>query len=325
MKSYIILFFFTILISTQVVSAPFESCPVFNDEYVLTQNDNGNSTYTSSGFADFLKSLHNATKFDLEKPILDVGAGYGGATFQLIKLGARNIYFNDLDIRNIKCASKYLEKVFGNKVVKIKYIPGDISNEEVISKLPDDKFSLIYAIDVIHFFKTSQLFRFIQMMNQKASKGAIVVIAFENKYIEQLNKLITNIFDAHEKFPNVPIDIVVKHGYNKATIFHMNRTCSFKAYKQAPYAMKIPGFPCEIPVDSGTYQLLSPVMVKGLMEAGGFRVLDEQAINNEYKMFLFTFKLDKKLKKEVIYKRIKEYLKYEFKHAEQMAKKTIKS
>lgn len=95
-----------------------EECPSFNEISALTKNGFGNSSYEEPLLLSYFKFLADHTQFKLDQPILDVGAGYGEASYALIKLGAKNIYINDLDNRNLACLYKNIQRIHAknNKV-----------------------------------------------------------------------------------------------------------------------------------------------------------------------------------------------------------------
>ena len=125
------------------------TCPSFLAQSFLTQNNDCNSSYVDPDLDKFFKSLYRATKFNLNRPMLDVGAGYGGGTYELIKLGAKNIYANDLDKNNLACMRAHINKYANNNKAKITYLLGDISSDAVAKKLPNDKFSFVFAKNII--------------------------------------------------------------------------------------------------------------------------------------------------------------------------------
>ena len=278
----------------------------------MTQNNMGNSSYSDDESGSFIKSLYQQTKFDLEKPILDVGSGFGAMTYELAKLGAKNIYSNDLSQDNLNCMKKNIDSSFGEKKIKLEYLIGDINSKEVLAKLPDNAFSFIIAKNVIQFFDYNQLLSFIKNLSRKAAIHGVVVIVFENPYYKQLNLMIENIrheyIQQHKESFNINMDQIVNRQY-KNTVFPGFRRCSYESYTIIPHDLRLPGVPCEIPVNNGHANLLLPGVVINLMGAANFyNVLEKEYPNKDGTVLLVFIKEDHMSMKKID-RRTKSWLK----------------
>ena len=86
-------------------------CPTMDSKSYVTKNNNGHSTYKNDD-KEMLQFIMNHYGVPLSNPILDVGAGYGGASYDLLKLGAKTIYANDLSADNIACMKENINKAW---------------------------------------------------------------------------------------------------------------------------------------------------------------------------------------------------------------------
>ena len=285
-KILMILFLMVITFSAQARSP--NNCPPFVKASFMTQNNDGHSSYVNPDLDKFLKWLHHATKFDLNKPMLDIGAGHGGGTYELIKLGAKQIYVNDLDKNNLDCMRSYISKYTRKNNADIIYLPGDISSDGILKKLPNHELSFVFAKNAIQFLSYHQLMTLIKAFNQKVAKGGIVVIIFENPYWKKLDLMIAGIFKERRKYPNMALENIVKIAYQDV-VFPGLRRCSFDAYQKAPEDMRLPGFPCKLPLENGYGQLLNPYIIVALMRSAGFNYILDEAYPNHEKTELLVF------------------------------------
>lgn len=285
------------------------NCPLYEGESILTQNENGTSSYKDPELLEFFKDLSNKKLINLERPILDVGAGYGGATHELIKAGAKNVYVNDEDQRNLICMQNFINMTFDTKKINLTYLPGDIVSNLVLSELPDKSFTLIFAQDVIHFFTYDQLISFIKMLNRKSSDHGIVVIFYSKDYIQQMDSMIYEIYKKHKLSSENSLDKLTEEIY-KENSFPGYRHCSVKTYKNAPVNMRLPGFPCEIPVQGGGVgQLIVPEYLVDLMTSAGFRLIISRQYENAHQTQLLVFHKQQRVKDEEIAKNIEDIFK----------------
>lgn len=245
------------------------NCPSLDFLSARTLNKKGNSSYSNSVLFEIFNILIKSYHLNLRSPILDIGSGYGEAPFELIKMGANNIYVNELDSLNMECIKKSISLAYSNNGNKLHYLAGDITAQLIESQLPNHYFGFINAKNVIHLLSYHQLISFIKILNKKSSRNGLVMIVFENPYKNELRFLINSIYGAREKFQKYDINEIVEGLYDRFT-FKGKRHCSSEAYQKAPAGMKLPGFPCELPVSSGVGQLLLPEIIIDLMTAGGF-------------------------------------------------------
>ena len=265
------------------------NCPPLTVSSYMTQNNIGHSTYVDPDMGVFLASLQRSTKLDLNKPMLDIGAGYGAGTYELIKLGAKKVYVSELDQNNLDCMRRSIEKIAQKNNAEIIYLHGDISSESVLKEIPDHKINFIFIKNSIQFLSHHQLISVIKAFSQKTTKDGIVVIIYENPYMKQLDLLINGIFIQHHKYPNLNLDEIVKSAYQNFA-FPGARHCSFDAYQKASKEQRLPGFPCELSLMNGNGQLLIPEIIIQLMKSAGFSYSLGDAIHNHEKAVLLVFR-----------------------------------
>ncbi len=119
---------------------------------------------------------------------------FSGGANELIRIGAKNIYANDLDKTNLMCMNRYIGSTMNNKLVKVHYLAGDITSSFISKKIPNHAFGLILAKNVIHFMSYDQLIRFIELSNSKLENGGMEIIIFANPYLKELNVMALGIF-----------------------------------------------------------------------------------------------------------------------------------
>lgn len=253
-------------------------CPPVNNENYLTKNNYGRSTYKNYD-KEILQFIMAKFGDKLSLPILDVGAGYGGASYDLLQMGAKKIYANDLSEKNLNCMKDSINQSFPHEKDNIHYLPGDITDKKIFSKLPANRFGLVYAKHVIHFFTAEQISRFIVESHNLLINDGILFLAFENPFLSHQLKLVKNIrqdyFSIQQKEDN-SWDKIVKNHY-QASKFPNGRACSYHAYEQTPKSIRSPGFPCQIDTlykgELRTYQLILPDTLSSMLELSGFTVV----------------------------------------------------
>ena len=165
----------------------------------------------------------------------------------------------------------------------------------MISKLPNDKFTLVFARNVIHFFTYDQLIKFVENINEKMVVGGVLVLRFENNFLESLNKIVQKSFEEKKNNPNEPLDSIVKSVYNNYPFRKSNNQakCSYTIYSRAQHNMRFPGFPCELSKSKFVdfdIQLLTPDNVHGLMEAAGYSLSRAYSKNDAAHTQVMVFK-----------------------------------
>ncbi len=145
-----------------------------------TQNHDGHSNYSHDVVTNNIKNLVKEYDIGRNTPVLDIGGGYGNTTYALMRLGFKNIYFNDLDKDNLACASRYLKKSFHKESSSIRYIAGDINSDKVIHQLPGNHFGLVVIRNVLQFFTAEQLNTLLISLDSKMKKNGYLYIVVEN-------------------------------------------------------------------------------------------------------------------------------------------------
>lgn len=261
-------------------------CPPMDSKSYVTKNNNGHSTYKNDD-KEMLQFIMDHYGITLSNPILDVGAGYGGASYDLLQLGAKTIYANDLSAENVTCMKENITKNFPDKNENIHYLTGDITNRKLFSTIPTNTFGLIYAKNVIHYFTVQQLIEFIFESHNLLQDNGILFLMFENPYLTQQINMTKNIQqDYVYKKPkgDNTLDEVVKHHY-QANRLPNDRYCSFSVYEQTPKLMRTPGFPCQMDTQVNGevqhYQLIMPETLFSILEHFGFNVIVEKQYHNK--------------------------------------------
>lgn len=270
----------------------YHDCPTRDDTSYLTKNNYGNSTYKGNGVEDVMRYLVLIHQLDLSKPILDVGAGYGAASYELIKLGAANIYVNELNNDNLYCLKQNLDQSFTNKKSNLHYLLGDITESKVLNKIPIHSLSLIYAQNVIHFFTAQQIFKFFEGAANILENNGLLFISFENPYLNQQNRFVDNIYNLYSlknTDSTISLENIVVEQYKTKDIAN-GLHCSAQNYENTPDSIKTPGFPCllerTVNKEYHFYQLLIPEMVGYILEHKGFKVIETKSNNDKNGTFI---------------------------------------
>lgn len=285
--TYLLALFLT---GTSAIADPMltKNCPPTDSESHLTINNQGNSTYKDNDSGEIIKFMVKKFNIDLSKPILDAGAGFGTFSYELVKLGAKEIYINDLSPNNLACLKQNISLSFPENKTKIHYIEGDISNSSTVRTIPRDTLGLIYAKHVIHFFTAPQIFDFFTQAHNALEKNGILFLIIENPYLAQQEKLIDSISNTAQqnqiKGLSIPLDEIVQQQYNTFDLNTNHAHCSAKNYKSTPKSIRTPGFPCLLEsIQNGvphSYQLLKPELVAIILEHIGFNVLGSNNQND---------------------------------------------
>lgn len=267
---------------------PTKMCPPMDSKSYLTLNNRGNSTYTDKDSSEIILNMVKNFNLDLSKPILDVGAGYGTFSHELIKLGAKEIYINDLSTDNLACLKRSISNSFSDKKSNIHYINGDITSSLIYRAIPEGTLGLVYAKDVIHFFTATQIADFFVETHKSLETNGLLYLVFENPYLEQQNKLINTIDSIQAqnqaKGTLIPLDDIVIQQYKTFAIGGNNAHCSADDYERTPKSIRTAGFPCLLSTISNgepyIYQLLKPELIAIMLEYIGFSVIGADQQND---------------------------------------------
>lgn len=286
---------FLFLLSSSAISnhLNIEDCPKIDEGSYLTKNNNGNSTYKGNGQDKIIQYLIQEQGVNLSKPILDVGSGYGSASYEFIKLGATNLYINELNADNLHCLKKNLEQSFPIKGNLPHYLLGDITKPEIFNKIPPNSLGLIYSQNVIHFFTAEQIINFFIGSAKVLENDGLLYISFENRFLEQQKALLDSIdkewgnlapkFKANKEKGKIKLDSIVMDKY-RTTPFPYGTYCSALNYERTPKVIRFPGFPCLIETvkngQSYHYHLLEPQTIAYILQKFGFTVLGVSQYND---------------------------------------------
>lgn len=263
-------------------------CPDMDTKSHPTQNELGNSSYHDIFMGNFFGNKYLTGKINLNKPILIVGAGYGAGVAELITLGAKFIYLNDLSNENLACAKKFITKTFPLKKNFIQYIPGNISNSDVFKNIPDNSLGIVYAKNIIPFLDARQLFQLIKDSNYKLESNGLLIFVFENPVLDQQIEMVQQInldFErASKKDKRITLDDMVKNYY------HKDKRCSDTAYESTPKSLRMNGFPCIMYGNNFIFNLLMPSTIESLLRKNGFEVVDDIRLPKREDTFVITAK-----------------------------------
>lgn len=292
MKS-IVMLLFLVCVNSAMAQENFNDCPKQDEGSYLTQNNSGRSTYKGNGVEAVVDHLINEMKVDLSKPILDVGAGYGILSYELTKRGAKNLYINELNPKNLYCLKRNIDQSFPKKLYEPHYLLGDIADNKISNQVVSNSFGLIYAQNVIHFFTAQQIVDFLAFSARALENNGLLYVSFENPCIDQQKKLVDDIYIEYANAAKIhhytlkegreKLNQIVLNQYMQTPIVY-GRTCSLEDYERTLNSIKGPGFPCglETVVDGQLhyYQLLVPEILAGIVKHSGFRVLGITQSNN---------------------------------------------
>lgn len=277
------------LICSSAISKQINSndCPKADDGSYLTKNNNGHSTYKGNGVDDSIKNLIQKYRVNLSKPILDVGAGYGSVSYEFTKLGAKNLYINELNAHNLQCLKMNLERSFAMKEHPPHYLLGDITDPNIFNTIPENSLGLIYAQNVIHFFTAQQVINFFMGSARALENEGILFLSFENRFLVQQKALMDTInneydsiakeYEVNMEGASMKLDSIVIERYKNTPITPNGNNCSAQDYERTPKRIRMPGFPCLLESEKNGqlyhYQLLTPEIVAVILENAGFKVL----------------------------------------------------
>lgn len=238
----------------------------------------GKSSYTDLFMGRLLSYLFSKGNFDLSKPVLIIGSGYGAGVSELLALGAKLIYLNDLSNENLSCAKRFINKKIPQKSDRILYLPGDITQQSVLKNIPDDTIGFIYVKNVIQALDANQLLRLIKASHQKLVVNGLLFFVFENPVLDQQIEMVKEInseFEISKKGgEKISLDEVVRKYYMK------DKKCSIRAYDNTPRSLRKNGFPCIIYNKNTFVNLLIPSQIKTLLKENGFNEIAYRTIPN---------------------------------------------
>jgi SAM-dependent methyltransferase len=261
-------------------------CPSYKDNTSYeTKNLDGHSTYSHFVVSDNIGNLIKHYNISLKTPTLDVGAGYGTVTYELLNLGFKNIYTNDLSANNLKCANGYLDSKFPKLAKNIKFIPGDINKKSLIGQFTNNYFGLVVVRNVLQFFDANQLDTFLTNMSKKMSKGGYIYIVIENGSTVKLLSDIDDVMNEYEKQLSIISkttinrdQLIDERNYQYAKILYKNK-CPSSDYLKFRKSKRFLFYPCNIKeykTDTGDTvqkQLYSPVLLKLILNKYDFRTV----------------------------------------------------
>lgn len=272
------------------------NCPSSNNQTdsLLTINGYGNSTYENEIDFLILKKMSGDINIKSLSPVLDVGAGFGAFSYNAIKHGVNSIYLNDLSNDNLSCSLENIQKHLQTKDVDINLIKGDINKTKALDKIPDNSLGMIHAGNVIHFFKFTDLAKFIQTSHQKLKPDGYLFLTFENKFLsEQRNMMerIKNTVTLSESKTEQSIHHIIEKEYLTTSFGFGKFHCSITSYSKLPASWRYFGFPCQINRTENPmmekYQpfenhlLLDPELLAIMLEKSGFGEISIAGFNNE--------------------------------------------
>jgi SAM-dependent methyltransferase len=121
--------------------------PYLRSGRVVTLNDMG---WMHPIIDSFTQSFLDQCKSEDQPVVLEIGAAYGYASVEALKLGAET-WVNDLDKRHLDIFYQRLPKKLRTKV---KLVPGDFPEG---LNLPKEHFDAILAVRVLHYFTPQKL------------------------------------------------------------------------------------------------------------------------------------------------------------------------
>lgn len=267
------------------------SCPKDIGTTIRTLNNDGDSAYSSKFISDFYPQLL-AKGYKKSDAILDVMAGYGAELNSLLKLGAINIYVNELNASNMYCLNKYSHGLIKENKADIQYINGNIVSNEVISKLPNDHFKLVFAINGIQFLSYAEFLAFSKAMYTKMSNKSLIILAYENPYLKEQTKMVQDIGNKWATLGRNADDInnLVKEAFAKYSFPRMiERHCMYSKFDNTNIHMKdkekvFSIGSCSLPTNNqnGYTTLYLPTTVSGVMENNGFYLVTQNIEKNKF-------------------------------------------
>ena len=262
------------------------TCPSIDTNSHETVNGMGKSSYSDNYMGFFFSNLLIKNKLSLTKPIVIVGAGYGAGTLELLSLGAKEIYLNDLDSGNLICAKQFIDSADSKKSNNIHYLPGNISEANVLKKIPNKSIGFFYAKNVIPLLDFSELVKLIIDANKKMAINGRLIFVFENPILNDQIKIFEKMSSDINKLKNhdntKEIDTIVKYYYKNEIL------CSIKDYESTPINIREIGFPCVVHGKDNHFDFLMPSTISGLLKNNGFDVTESIEIKEHAGTFIIS-------------------------------------
>lgn len=259
-------------------------CPVFNAGSHNTKNNMGKSSYTDIYMGAIFSHLYTLKALNLNNPVLIIGAGYGAGVTELLSLGAKKIFLNDLSYENLVCAKQFISQTLPKKKSLVNYLPGNITQSTIFKTIPDNSLSTIYAKNVIHFLDATQLVRLIKNSNKKLKNNGLIILVFENPVLNQQIDMVKEINSDFQHVRKInqkqTLDHMIKAHYKK------NRRCSLKAYNATSKSIRKNGFPCIMHGKNFLFNLLMPDTIEQLLIENGFNMVGIANIGKQHDTFI---------------------------------------
>jgi len=156
----------------------------------FTFNGWGTSTLCEKYFNDIFNNFENDLKVPLKSPILDIGCGFGTASYNLARRGIDNIVALDISKEHIGYLIKNLPQDIPNIENKIKPIVGDFLS---LSNLTKDSFKTVIIFDVFHMLTGEKIEKFLKKSYSILEPGGYLVLkwpvnTFKDEYDSALQK-----------------------------------------------------------------------------------------------------------------------------------------
>lgn len=264
---YVVCFIFPIISFAQTVEN--KRCPdKLDSQSYETKNFDGNSNYSNPKINKDIEGLVKEYNINKNTPVLDVGGGYGDTTYALLRLGFDDIYLNDLSALNLTCAIENLNDNFGMAKTDIKLIPGNINDDTLIGKLPNNHFGLIIARNVLQFFDSENLNIFLLNMRDKMSNNGLIYFVVEQGFNYKALKDLESSMADYQNIQKLTFK------YFRIKLKYCNKT----HYANFPSDKQFLFYPCDKCVikNSSQYvfsQLYTPTLLKMILERYGFQTL----------------------------------------------------
>lgn len=208
-----------------------------------TKNDMGKSSYHCGISGGILQILLKRNEISKNDTVLDFGAGYGCITYELTKLGFKNVVVSDIESKNLKCLLQHQNKHFFKHKPNIRLLKGDILHNGQYESMNNGSIGLVYARNVIHLMEANDIIQLLIISHKKLKNKGIIVIEYENNRQDQLSEMINTMskeISAVSHTNNIQDSEL--HTVKK---YYEESGCSFDDYLKVNYQYRSPGFPCQ--------------------------------------------------------------------------------
>jgi len=250
----------------------------------LTKNDMGKSSYhcrVSGGILQILLKENDISKNDT---VLDFGAGYGCITYELTKLGFKNIVASDIESKNLQCLLHHQNTHLFTHKPNIRLLEGDILHNGQYESINNASIGLVYARNVIHLMQANDIIKLIKISHQKLKNKGIIVFEYENDKQSQLSEMINTMSKEISTVRHTKnIQDSELHTVKK---YYEESGCSFDDYLKVNYQYRSPGFPCQFhgflkknnnPI---MYHYIDQKQLMSLLAKLKFKVFYAKSLNN---------------------------------------------